>query len=231
MKYWCDNSAVWTHFANAASIIFPAWEKAFAAVGKHYLTQVKDPELLARLDKFIKEELAHASAHDSYNQRFNLSEYEKYEYKRTRAIYRKIQWKYWLATMVSIEHLAASFSRCMIDRWGNKESREFKLFVWHAREELGHKSLAIDVWLHMGYDKKDYHRVARLNQVYVIKYIIRHIWTALKREDQLTKWRTWRDLTYLAGFLVFKVFIPMLAIYLPGFHPDNVDDSKYLAAA
>ena len=27
MKYWCDNSPVWSHYGNASSVLFPAWEQ------------------------------------------------------------------------------------------------------------------------------------------------------------------------------------------------------------
>ena len=48
MKYWCDNSPVWSHYGNASSVLFPAWERAFAAVIEHYLPVVHDPDQIGR---------------------------------------------------------------------------------------------------------------------------------------------------------------------------------------
>jgi len=41
-EYWCDNSPIWSHYGNASSILFPAWERAFAEIVKSYLPKVTD---------------------------------------------------------------------------------------------------------------------------------------------------------------------------------------------
>ncbi len=88
LTYWCDNSAVWTHYGNASSIIFPAWEKAFAAVINHHLPSVKNEDLRRRMIKFVQEEMSHASAHESFNDRHNLKDAEKQEFANTKIIHR-----------------------------------------------------------------------------------------------------------------------------------------------
>ena len=51
--YWFDDSPVMTHYYNALSILFPAWEEVFAHVAEHRKKDISDPELLVRMDKFI----------------------------------------------------------------------------------------------------------------------------------------------------------------------------------
>jgi predicted metal-dependent hydrolase len=228
MKYWCDNSAVWTHYGNASSIIFPAWEKAFVAIIQHYLPIVKDEDLKERMIQFMKEELAHASAHESFNSRHNLKEEEEKEFKNTRVLHKRPGMLFWLGTMVSIEHLASCMARSYIDRWGSKETKDYKLFCWHAKEELGHKTLALDLWDYLGHDRKQLAKIAYTNQKYVIGFLLKYTINKLKEDKALYKLTTLKDLLSCFTYVGFKICVPMLRIYLPKFHPNQIDDSKYL---
>lgn len=228
MNYWCDNSPVWSHYGNASSVLFPAWERAFAAVVKHYLPVVHDQDLKARMVQFMNEELAHATAHAAFNKRQGLEELEVKEFKLARLVMRRPGMPFWLGTMVSIEHLAACMSRSVIGRWGGRKGRDYKLFLWHAKEELGHKALAIDLWRYLGHSDADLRRIARSNQAYVMGGMIKHTIIQTAKDGQLRNWKTWRDLASWSFFVTTKVLIPMLSIYLPGFHPNNKDDSKYM---
>lgn len=231
MKYWCDNSAVWTHYGNASSIIFPAWERAFAAVINHHLPSVSDEDLRSRMIKFVQEELSHANAHESFNERHGLKDEEQKEFANTKMIHRRPGMTFWLGTMVSIEHLASCMARSYIDRWGSRESRDFKLFCWHAKEELGHKTLALDLWDHLGLPRSELRKIARVNQRYVLKFLLGYTLNKLKEDGVLYKPSTWKDLAVCFGYVGIKIGLPMLRIYLPGFHPDNIDDTRYLQAA
>jgi predicted metal-dependent hydrolase len=230
-KYWCDNSPVWTHYGNASSVLFPAWEKAFAAVVTHYLPQVKDEELRQRMVQFIKEELSHANAHEAFNARHGLKELEEKEYRQTRIVYKRPNLPFWLGTMVSIEHLAACMSRSVLGRWKNNPNRDYKLFCWHAIEELGHKSLAIDLWNYLGFSEKELKKIAKTNQKYVMGFLIGYTIKNVYKDGQLKKLSTWKELLSWSYFVTSKVLIPMLTIYLPKFHPNNTNDEQYLQAA
>jgi predicted metal-dependent hydrolase len=230
-KYWCDNSPVWTHYGNAASVLFPAWEKAFAAVAEQHLPTVKDNDLKQRMVQFIKEELSHARAHEAFNARYDLIDLQQKEYKKTRIIYKKPGLSIWLGTMVSIEHLAACMSRSVLSKWKNTPGKDYKLFCWHAVEELGHKSLAIDLWNDLGFSKKELRKIALANQKYVMGFLIGYVIKNVYKDGQLKKLSTWKDLLNWTYFVTRKVLIPMLAIYLPNFHPDNTNDDQYLQVA
>jgi predicted metal-dependent hydrolase len=180
--------------------------------------------------KFVQEEMSHASAHESFNDRHNLKDAEKQEFANTKIIHRRPGMTFWLGTMVSIEHLASCMARSYIDRWGTREGRDFKLFCWHAKEELGHKTLAIDLWDYLGLSRKELRKIARVNQKYVIGFLLSYTIKKLKEEKLLWKVSTWKDLAVCFGYVGFKIGLPMLRIYLPKFHPNNVDDSKYVAA-
>jgi predicted metal-dependent hydrolase len=214
---WCNDSPAWTNGCHAVSILFPAWERAFAQVAMHYQSKVS-PELAERIEQFVKEEESHANAHAAYNRRWLIDQEETKEVAKTRMIYKRPGMKVWLGTMVSIEHLAACMSRMYLTYHAGKEGRDYKLFEWHSQEELGHKALAMDIWNEMGYSGLD--EIVKQNQRYVCRFIVRYV---LKR----TEWwsiKAWWDFAKWFWIALQFVFIPMKAIYEPSFHPNNIDD-------
>lgn len=205
----------WTNFHYAISALFPAWERAFAAVALHHQPKVSDA-LAARIEAFAREEISHANAHAAYNRRNNLIALEAEQYKKARVVHRRPGLKVWLGTMVSIEHFAACMGRMYLERFQSETSRDHKLFQWHAREELGHKDLAIDIWRELGHSDKELRSVARQNQAYVLKFIFGMV---IKQTD----WKrpsNWFEGLNWGWWMTKRVLIPMLAIYLPGFHPN-----------
>ena len=222
---WLGNSQIWTQHSHAVSVLFPAWERAFAVVASTHRGGVSEA-LAARIDGFVAEELAHASAHESYNKRHDLKEAEQQEYQKTKIVHRTPGRRFWLGTMVSIEHLAACMGRMYLERFKVCDSKDYKLFEWHSREEIGHKSLAMDIWRELGYSDKHLRAIARQNQAYVLGFIATN---ALKNIDW-KKPKNWVDLLDWGWWMTKKVFIPMLAIYIPRFHPNWFNDQRYEVA-
>ncbi len=229
--YWFDNSPVMTHYYNALSILFPAWEEVFAHVAEHRKKDVSDPELLARMDKFIAQEIAHGKAHARHNVRHELSDSANAQIDIAKIALRRPQAKAWLAAMVSIEHIAACLSRDFLKAHGHKRGSGFALFRWHSIEELEHKSLALDVWSHLGYDTATLHTGAKRNFLYVWRFILGYTLDNLRKDGQLWRLRTVFDGGKLFGAIVFRVWIPYLQIFRRGFHPNAVDDSKFISRA
>lgn len=214
----------WTQFHHAISAIFPAWERAFAAVAMHHRPKVSH-ELALRIDEFVKEELAHAKAHEAYNRRNNLVELELGEFEKVRIIHRKPGLKIWLGTMVSIEHFAACMSRMQLLKFKQEENRDLKLFNWHAKEELSHKDLAIDIWKELRYSSKDLRKIALQNQAYVLKFIF----GVIIKNTNWSKPANWLEMANWMWWMTKKVFFPMLTIYMPNFHPNWFNDKEVMA--
>ena len=229
-KYWFDGSPTHTHFSNAWSALFPAWEQAFVKVAEHHSKNVTDPKLKVRIDKFVQQEIAHANAHNQHNKRAGLCEYADKEFDKTRIVLRRPGNPIWLATMVSIEHIAACKSRAFLSQFGDRQGREFNLYAWHSREELEHKSLAMDLWNHLGYSKEQLNAVARKNVGYVWKFALSYTLENLKKDKQLWKLRTLVDGAVLLNYVVFHCWKPYLQIFKQDFHPSQFDDSKFIEA-
>lgn len=224
-NYWFNGSPTLTHFYNGWSALFPAWENSFSHVAEHYKKQVTDPELRARMDRFISQELSHGRAHHAHNQNHDMSRMETREYRRARLALMRPNNPIWLATMVSIEHLAACNSRGFLRKYGDKSGREFKLFAWHAMEELDHKSLAMDVWNHLGFSRSKLRFAASKNLMYVWRYTLGYTYRKLKEEGQLWKLRTLVDSSVLFKDLLVHCWVPYLRIFRDNFHPAEIDDT------
>jgi predicted metal-dependent hydrolase len=230
-KYWCDNSPVRTHFLDAWSVLFPAWERVFAAVSLHHKKYIESETLNAKIDRFAAEETAHANAHQAHNSRAGVTEMEKRQERRASVALRRPQHPMWLATMVSIEHLASCCSRLYLDMYGKKESREHKLFRWHSLEELGHKSLAMDIWNARKFDRQLLKKASFANQKFIWKFIISYVFNKLKQDGSFKRISTYPELL-IVSFIVFKgIFLPSTKVFFNGFHPNNVDDTKYMRMA
>ena len=227
MKYWCEDSAVLTHYYNALSVLFPAWEELFCKVAGSYKDSV-DSELRSDIDKFIKQEQSHANAHHSHNKRYDLLAEETLHRVRAEVLAKRPKNRFVLGAMVSIEHMAASLGRDFLDRYSNQASKEYKLFAWHSREEIEHKALAYNVFKAIGGSKETLHRAAKTNLRTVVMFILKHVASKITEEKLWHKPSTWIDLGRLSSRLVTSLVIPYFTIFTDSFDPENIDDSKYL---
>lgn len=226
-KYWCEDSAVLTHYYNGLSILFPAWEDVFCKVMEAHKPNVKDPQLVKEMEDFIKQETSHSKAHHAHNVRIGEVELEQLEYARAKVLGKKPKSSVLLGAMVSIEHIASSLGRDLIDRYSQEEGREYKLFVWHGREEISHKSIAFKLWKYFGKDKALLNQVAKTNFKSTIGFTLKYVWRKCKEEKLLLKMSTWKDFIKLAWRLAVTVCVPYLFIFSDKFDPDLIDDSAY----
>jgi predicted metal-dependent hydrolase len=227
-KHWYNGSPIWTNYYNALSILFPAWEKAFVSVVKAHLPNVKDVDLRNRMLQFIDEELSHARAHEAFNKRHDLLSFCELQEQNASVIHKRPKLKLWLGTMVSIEHLAVCVSRSFLENFPKKYNKNHKLFLWHSIEEIGHKSLAMDLWNYFGFSKKDLIKIVMLNQKYVLSFLLKYTAKQTYLGGDFKKIKTYFSFLNWILFMFGKIIVPMMTIYLPNFHPNSTDDSKYL---
>jgi predicted metal-dependent hydrolase len=226
-KYWCENSAVFTHYYNGLSVLFPAWENLFCQVMEAYKPKVKDPELLADMEKFIKQEQSHSKAHHAHNKKIDELDLEATQYAKANILAQKPASGTVLGAMVSIEHMASSAARDLIDRYSDKEGKEYKMYVWHAHEEIEHKSVAYKLWTYFKKDRSYLKRIAWVNFKTTVGFGLGYTWKKLKEEKLLWNPKTWYDLTKLSYRIIAKMLIPYTFIFRNNFNPDLIDDSKY----
>ena len=226
-KYWFDGCPARTHFYDAMSALFPAWELAFAKIVEAYKADIRDPDLLRRMDEFIAQETAHGKAHHAHNLRVGATAAEEAEFAKIRLVLRRPKMQVWLASMVSIEHIASSLSRYFLTVYGDRPGREFALYRWHAVEELQHKSLALDLWDALGYTRSDLKKLVRGNLWYVLRFLITYTVDKLRQDRVFPTPQVLRSVGWCTWMSWRAVCLSRLLIQ-PQFHPDNIDDTALI---
>ncbi|HTJ41172.1 MAG TPA: metal-dependent hydrolase [Kofleriaceae bacterium] len=152
-KHWFGGNPVATHIANGVNMLFPAGERFFVRSVNHYLAQIDSPELRAQIKGFFGQEGRHAKAHDDYNQTLRD---QGFEIDRFLDFYTRVQ-SGWLdritppalklASTAAAEHYTAIMAEGAFTRGilGTADPRMRELLMWHAAEEIEHKSVAFDV--------------------------------------------------------------------------------------
>lgn len=153
-RYWFFDSAFGTHMANGLNLLFPEGERYFIRSVNAFMSEIDDPALRSRAKAFSGQETRHGREHERYfeilaKQGFDvrsvLSAYEKTAFGVLEKIYPK---KLNLAMTAAFEHYTATFAeRCLKDRYfpDHAHAAMSELFMWHAVEEIEHKSVAYDV--------------------------------------------------------------------------------------
>ncbi len=156
--YFGDNVFA-THFMNAMHVIVPLGERFFIRSVKPFAGQVKSEELKKRVKAFITQEALHDREHvrfwqaleeKGYNVSIFADFYQKTAFEMLQPLLEKLFGKKLaLSTTVALEHYTAlGAARALTPGSPLLESMHSEireLMLWHAVEEIEHKSVAFDV--------------------------------------------------------------------------------------
>ncbi len=152
-RHWMGGNVFLTHSVNGVCILFPAGERFFVRAVRHYMKDVSDPLLHARVKGFFGQEGRHAKEHERAfalleEQGYRIEGFLKfYEWLGYGVIEKIAPRKLSLATTVALEHYTAILAEHALgtDLLDNADPRMRALLSWHAAEEIEHRSVAFDV--------------------------------------------------------------------------------------
>jgi predicted metal-dependent hydrolase len=112
------------------------------------------------------------------------------------------------------------------------------LWRWHAVEEIEHKGVAYDTWIHATRGmtrRKRWSVKARVMLLVTYHFLVDRTRGALDllAQDGIRGPRAWARLAWFAfgsPGMMRKVFSAWTSFFLPGFHPWNHDDRALIAA-
>jgi len=237
-KWWFHDNPVITHASNGLSLLFPAGERFFIRSVRHYMDQIDDPELIARVRGFFGQEVRHGIEHERANAILEnhgldldgfLETYERIAFGKLEPNFPPILR---LSVTVALEHMTASFAHGALtdDFVLGAHPLMVQLIRWHACEEIEHKSVAFDVLEEV--DPRYSVRIAGLliATTQLVGWWMLGTRHLMKQEglsaEEIKRYR--RQARELRGHeggvnwdLIKRAFVSYLR---PGFHPDQQDD-------
>ncbi|MBK8630546.1 MAG: metal-dependent hydrolase [Sphingomonadales bacterium] len=243
-RWWAGGDPIATAFYNALSVTFPKGEAMFIDAVKAHRDGVP-PKLAEEIKAFTAQEIMHTREHVAFNRRIVEAGYDTsrldahvdqvMDFVRTRPQIMNLN-----ATM-ALEHYTAILAEQFLndpDAFKGADPELADMWKWHAIEEIEHKGVAFDTWLHA---TKDWSRFKRWRAKSLMMLVVSlNFWIHryigildLLRQDGITGVKAHGKLIwFLLGTpgVLRKLFIPWAAYFLPGFHPWNRDDRHLISS-
>ena len=237
-RWWLNGDPVATAWHNGLSVAFPIGEAFFIEHVKAH-REGAPPKLEAEIRAFIKQEINHTREHVAFNRAVTEAGYsisgietrlaEKLSITKGRPEIVN------LGASMALEHLTAIIARHTLthaDHYRGARGEAGEMWRWHMVEEIEHKGVAYDTWLHATRDWSRWKRWKVKSLMMLVagrNFMTGRIKDALDllEQDGLTGWKwKWRLATYLLGYpgVLRKIAPSVFGYFLPGFHPWNRDD-------
>jgi len=241
-RLWHGGRVEATAIYNALSATFPKGE-AFFVESVRAFRDGAPPKLAEDIKAFTTQEVIHSREHLAFNRRaadsgYDLAKLDAQVEKRL-AITRDKPPIVSLAATMALEHFTAILAHELLAGPSHLEGANedaAALWRWHAVEEIEHKGVAYDTWLHAtrGWTRWKRWKVKAQVMLYITRnFVVDRTAGALElmRQDGVTGPRAWASLLWylwVTPGMFRKIAGAWASFFLPGFHPWNVDDSALL---
>lgn len=189
-----DNNIYKSAFIGGLSAAFPLGEGEFLDSVRNYRQQISNPDLIEQVKGFIGQEGHHSRQHRLVNKELDRLGYktnrvEKILHKVIENKLKKMSHQFRLAHTVCSEHITGIMGEYVINHpefFDNIESPFKDLMLWHAVEEVEHKSVAFDVYMECVGDKAFLRKAMKLaivllhirliQYMFVMAFSTKHWW-------------------------------------------------------
>lgn len=244
-RWWHGGDPIATAWHNALSVTFPRGEAFFIESVKAFREGVP-PKLEQEIKAFVMQEVMHTREHVAFNKRVtdagydvsNLEQVVADSLELTKGRPQILN----LAVTMALEHYTAMLAQMMLKRphyFDGVDPETKAMWQWHAIEEIEHKGVAYDTWLHA---TRDWSRWKRWKVKSIMMLLVTYrFWTKrwegtlelLAQDGVKGLGARARLLWYLvvSPGPVTRIFPAWVAYFLPGFHPWNHDDRALINRA
>ena len=242
-RWWNGGDAVATALYNALSATFPKGEAFFVESVRQFRDGAPD-RLAEEIKGFTTQEAIHSREHAAFNKAAIEAGYE------LQVLEDRVAWRLdlvksrppiaSLAATMALEHFTAILAHELLadpQHLHRAEPEAAALWRWHAIEEIEHKGVAYDTWLHATRDwprAKRWKVKAKVMMLVTRNFIVDRTRGSLEllRQDGITGagavarlvWFMW-----VRPGMMRKIFSAWAKFFLPGFHPWNEDDRHLIA--
>src|SRR5215217_1688000 len=241
-RLWHGGRVEATAIYNALSTTFPVGE-AFFVESVRKFREGAPPKLAQEIKGFTTQEAIHSREHAAFNRRaadsgYDLTKLER-QVEHRLEITRSKPPIVSLAATMALEHFTAILAHQLLKNPSHLDGADqdaADLWRWHACEEIEHKGVAYDTWLHA---TRHWPRLKRWKvKAKVMLYVTRNFVVdrtagalELMRQDGVTGLRAWAKLLWYLWIypgMFRNIAGAWLKFFLPGFHPWNEDDRELL---
>jgi predicted metal-dependent hydrolase len=244
-KHWCAGDAFVTAWMNALSMSFPIGEQFFIdslrAAAKD-LPEAEQAIWHGALQGFVAQEATHRQIHKRFNdhllQSGMVNGWERRIKRRLKYI-NHLPPKHHVAITAAYEHFTSIMSSWLLnnqDRLDGTEERFKTLWMWHASEEIEHRSVAFDMFESI--DGRLAVRNLWMRRITLVFFIDAFLQTLsnLRRDGSMWKRSTWSSawrFLFAPGGLLRSIYPQWKDYFKPEFHPlqhNNVNSDHWLQA-
>jgi len=242
-RWWHSNDPVATAWYNSVSASLPRGEAFFIDTLREFRENLP-PKLGREIKAFTTQEINHTREHVAFNRLvadhgYNVESIDQ----GIQAMLELAEGRpkeFNLAITIALEHFAAIISRQLLTDPKYLEGADpvaAQVWRWHATEEIEHKGLVFDVWMHATRNWsawKRYKTRALVAALITRKYFGNRIRDAIGLLEQdgfskrKAKWSLYAFLWWKPG-MMRRMFFEWAAILTPRFHPWNRDDRALIS--
>ena len=244
-RWWNGGDPYATALYNALSATFPKGE-AFFVESVRKFREGTDSKLGEEIRAFVAQEVMHSREHVAFNKRaheagYDLTALERQVDRRLDLVRSKPPIASLAATM-ALEHFTAILAHELLRDTRHLDACDAEsraLWQWHAIEEIEHKGVAYDTWLHAtgAWPRgKRWQVKAKVMLLVTRNFLVDRTAGALDllRQDGITGPKAWAGLFWFAFVrpgMMRKIAGAWASFFMPGFHPWNHDDRALIASA
>ncbi|HEV2865204.1 MAG TPA: metal-dependent hydrolase [Allosphingosinicella sp.] len=244
-RWWMGGDPVATAFYNALSATFPKGEAYFVESVRAF-REGAPPKLEREIRAFVTQEVMHSREHVQFNRRAHEAGYDM------KPLEERVEWRLSitksrppvvnLAATMCLEHFTAILAHELLNaprHLDRADAESAALWRWHAVEEIEHKGVAYDTWLHATRDWPRFKRwkvkakvMLFVTRNFIVDRTLGTIW--LLRQDGITGPSAWARMFWFAWVrpgMLRKILGAWASFFRPGFHPWNHDDRALIARA
>ncbi len=232
-RLWHGGRIEATAIYNALSATFPRGE-AFFVESVRKFREGAPPKLAEEIKAFTTQEVIHSREHLAFNRRaadagYDLGKLEAQVLKRL-AVTKSKPPVVSLAATMALEHFTAILAHQLLrdaTHLDGADREAAELWRWHACEEIEHKGVAYDTWLHgtRHWPRSKRWKVKAKVMLFITRnFVVDRTAGALElmRQDGLEGPRAWARLLWYLWVhpgMFRKIAGAWLKFFLPGFHP------------
>lgn len=238
---WYRDNPILSAFIAVLSGTFPPGEQMFIDSVRYYRDRIKEPKLLEDVKAFTRQEAHHTHQHKLANTQleqvgWKVSSIERRVERAINFLNKRRTPRERLAATVCLEHITAIVAEYVLTHPKHIEGMHpsiRNMLVWHAIEEIEHKSVAFDVYMSIGGKRRTLYRIMKSVQFLFPLLTTLRTFYLLWKAKTLPKWHHIKEahkMLFGEEGMIRCIKQPFMDFYREDFHP-NDHNNRILAAS